>query len=183
MKIFGIDPGSERTGYGCVETDGSRHRLVVSGAISDSGAGVVSRKAPHDSHRSGRAARRVPARLRRHRESVSRDQRPQRAEARTRARRRDAGGRRSRPAGRRVHAGRNQARGRRLRPRREAPGAADGEAAARSRDAADAARCRRCAGGGDLPLPRRWRSAPACRARAARAKAATSWRHYRPARS
>ncbi len=33
MKIFGIDPGSERTGYGCVETDGSRHRVVVSGAI------------------------------------------------------------------------------------------------------------------------------------------------------
>ncbi len=29
MRIFGIDPGSERTGYGCVETDGSRHRLVV----------------------------------------------------------------------------------------------------------------------------------------------------------
>ena len=26
MRIFGIDPGSERTGYGCVETDGSRHR-------------------------------------------------------------------------------------------------------------------------------------------------------------
>jgi crossover junction endodeoxyribonuclease RuvC len=34
VKIFGIDPGSERTGYGCVETDGSRHRVVVSGAIS-----------------------------------------------------------------------------------------------------------------------------------------------------
>ena len=34
MKIFGIDPGSERTGYGCVETDGSRHRIVVCGAIS-----------------------------------------------------------------------------------------------------------------------------------------------------
>ena len=30
MKIFGIDPGSERTGYGCVETDGSRHRLIMS---------------------------------------------------------------------------------------------------------------------------------------------------------
>ena len=29
MRIFGIDPGSERTGYGCVETDGRRHRLVV----------------------------------------------------------------------------------------------------------------------------------------------------------
>ncbi len=34
MKIFGIDPGSNRTGYGCVETDGSRHRVVVCGAIS-----------------------------------------------------------------------------------------------------------------------------------------------------
>lgn len=33
MKIFGIDPGSERTGFGCVETDGSRHRIVTSGAI------------------------------------------------------------------------------------------------------------------------------------------------------
>ena len=39
MKIFGIDPGSDRTGYGCVETDGSRHRIIVSGAIS---AGVAS---------------------------------------------------------------------------------------------------------------------------------------------
>ena len=34
MRIFGIDPGSDRTGYGCVETDGSRHRIVVAGAIS-----------------------------------------------------------------------------------------------------------------------------------------------------
>ena len=34
MKIFGIDPGSERTGYGCIETAGSRHRLVVCGSIS-----------------------------------------------------------------------------------------------------------------------------------------------------
>ena len=33
MRIFGIDPGSERTGYGCVETDGFRHRLVDCGAI------------------------------------------------------------------------------------------------------------------------------------------------------
>ena len=33
MRIFGIDPGSERTGYGCVETDGSRHRVVICGAI------------------------------------------------------------------------------------------------------------------------------------------------------
>jgi len=34
VRVFGIDPGSERTGYGCVETDGSRHRVVVCGAIS-----------------------------------------------------------------------------------------------------------------------------------------------------
>ena len=34
MRVFGIDPGSERTGYGCVETDGSRHRIVLCGAIS-----------------------------------------------------------------------------------------------------------------------------------------------------
>ena len=33
MRVFGIDPGSERTGYGCVESDGSRHRLVDCGAI------------------------------------------------------------------------------------------------------------------------------------------------------
>jgi len=34
VRIFGIDPGSERTGYGCVETDGGRHRLIVCGAIT-----------------------------------------------------------------------------------------------------------------------------------------------------
>jgi crossover junction endodeoxyribonuclease RuvC len=39
VRIFGIDPGSQRTGYGCVETDGGRHHLVVCGAITAS---------PHD---------------------------------------------------------------------------------------------------------------------------------------
>jgi crossover junction endodeoxyribonuclease RuvC len=34
VKIVGIDPGSERTGYGCVETDGRRHRLITCGAIT-----------------------------------------------------------------------------------------------------------------------------------------------------
>ena len=38
MRIFGIDPGSERTGYGCVETDGFRHRLVDCGAITSPAA-------------------------------------------------------------------------------------------------------------------------------------------------
>ena len=34
MRIFGIDPGSERTGYGCVEMDGGSTHLVTCGAIS-----------------------------------------------------------------------------------------------------------------------------------------------------
>ena len=36
MRIFGIDPGSERTGYGCVETDGRCHQLIACGAITAS---------------------------------------------------------------------------------------------------------------------------------------------------
>jgi crossover junction endodeoxyribonuclease RuvC len=34
VRVFGIDPGSERTGYGCIETDGRRQRLVACGVIS-----------------------------------------------------------------------------------------------------------------------------------------------------
>jgi crossover junction endodeoxyribonuclease RuvC len=34
VKIFGIDPGSERTGYGCVEAVGSVHHLVICGFLS-----------------------------------------------------------------------------------------------------------------------------------------------------
>jgi crossover junction endodeoxyribonuclease RuvC len=44
VRIFGIDPGSERTGYGCVETDGSRHRVIVSGAISNAAAAPFPQK-------------------------------------------------------------------------------------------------------------------------------------------
>ena len=33
MKVFGIDPGSIRTGYGCIESDGQRHHLIACGAI------------------------------------------------------------------------------------------------------------------------------------------------------
>jgi crossover junction endodeoxyribonuclease RuvC len=38
VKIFGIDPGSDCTGYGCVDTDGSRHRMIVFGAIRTTAA-------------------------------------------------------------------------------------------------------------------------------------------------
>lgn len=33
MRILGIDPGSESTGYGIIESDGLRHTAVVYGAI------------------------------------------------------------------------------------------------------------------------------------------------------
>ena len=33
MRVFGIDPGSVRTGYGCIESDGRVHALVACGAI------------------------------------------------------------------------------------------------------------------------------------------------------
>lgn len=33
MRVFGIDPGSERTGYGCVDSDGRQHHLVTCGAV------------------------------------------------------------------------------------------------------------------------------------------------------
>ena len=36
MKILGIDCGSERTGYGVIETDGRRHQLLSSGVIRTS---------------------------------------------------------------------------------------------------------------------------------------------------
>lgn len=33
MRVLGIDCGTERTGYGVIESDGRRHRLIVSGVI------------------------------------------------------------------------------------------------------------------------------------------------------
>jgi Holliday junction resolvasome RuvABC endonuclease subunit len=33
MRVFGIDPGSQCTGYGCVDSDGRRHQLVLCGAV------------------------------------------------------------------------------------------------------------------------------------------------------
>jgi crossover junction endodeoxyribonuclease RuvC len=38
VRIFGIDPGSRRTGYGCVESDGRRHQLIICGAIATQAA-------------------------------------------------------------------------------------------------------------------------------------------------
>ena len=39
MLVLGVDPGSMRTGYGAIETDGRRHRLVETGVLAP-GAGI-----------------------------------------------------------------------------------------------------------------------------------------------
>jgi crossover junction endodeoxyribonuclease RuvC len=44
VKVFGIDPGSARTGYGCVQSDGRRHRLIACGAISMSASNAFPEK-------------------------------------------------------------------------------------------------------------------------------------------
>lgn len=36
MRILGVDPGSGATGYGMIETDGSRHRTLLFGAVTTS---------------------------------------------------------------------------------------------------------------------------------------------------
>jgi len=33
MRIIGVDCGAEKTGYGVIETDGSRHQLVTAGIV------------------------------------------------------------------------------------------------------------------------------------------------------
>ena len=36
MRILGIDCGTERTGYGIIESDGKRHRMITAGVIRTS---------------------------------------------------------------------------------------------------------------------------------------------------
>lgn len=38
MRILGVDPGSERTGYGCIDTDGNRNQIVVCGVLTPTGS-------------------------------------------------------------------------------------------------------------------------------------------------
>jgi crossover junction endodeoxyribonuclease RuvC len=47
VRIFGIDPGSERTGYGCVETAASRHHLVICGHLSAPARATFPEKLKH----------------------------------------------------------------------------------------------------------------------------------------
>ena len=36
MRVLGIDCGSQRTGYGVIDSDGAEHRMVVAGVITTS---------------------------------------------------------------------------------------------------------------------------------------------------
>jgi crossover junction endodeoxyribonuclease RuvC len=47
VKIFGIDPGSERTGYGCVERSGSRHHLVTCGSLAAPSSATFPQRLQH----------------------------------------------------------------------------------------------------------------------------------------
>ena len=133
MRIFGIDPGSERTGYGCIESAGSRHRLVICGSLSAPARATFPEKLQviHAG---------LNALLERHRPDcvadrghLLRQERAQRPQAGSRARRGDARSLAGGDCRRRIHPGRDQARGRRLRARREGAGAGDDQAAARAR--------------------------------------------------
>ncbi len=140
MKIFGIDPGSERTGYGCIEALGSRHHLVICGSVS-----APARSTFPDKLKYIHAA--LTALLDRHRpdcvavENIFHARNVRSALKLGHARgiallaASEAG-----LAGRRVLASGDQARRRRLWPGGEAPGPADGDPASRSRGAAIALR-------------------------------------------
>jgi crossover junction endodeoxyribonuclease RuvC len=47
MIVLGVDPGSQRTGYGAVETDGRRHRLIEMGALAPGQRLSLSEKLRH----------------------------------------------------------------------------------------------------------------------------------------
>jgi crossover junction endodeoxyribonuclease RuvC len=47
MRVLGIDCGTERTGYGVIDSDGVRHSLVVAGCIRTSTKDTLSRRLLH----------------------------------------------------------------------------------------------------------------------------------------
>ena len=61
MIVLGVDPGSLRTGYGAIETDGRRHRLLEMGALAPAPAALAR---PRSSATSTPASRALIERLR-----------------------------------------------------------------------------------------------------------------------
>ena len=126
MRVLGIDCGTERTGWGVIESDGRSHRVLAHGVIRTarqeaSGAAPgcdrrgAARRAAESSARGGRGGR-----------SVLFAEREDRAEAGARARRGAAGHRRGRIDAGRIFAAASQDQRGGLRPRRKAAGADDG---------------------------------------------------------
>ena len=186
VRVFGIDPGSERTGYGCVETDGSRHRLVALRRHRARRVSVVSRKAARDPPpRSSRCSSNASPTASPSRTSFTPPTCAARSSSGTRAASRCWP--RSQPGLpvveytpaeiKRAVVGYGRA--------EKHAGAADGQAAARPGHRAVAARRGRRAGRGHLPLHCARRAAVAGASAGADASAgATSWRHAcRPART
>jgi len=44
VRVLGIDCGTERTGYGIIESDGARHRMLVAGVIRTSAKWALERR-------------------------------------------------------------------------------------------------------------------------------------------
>ena len=44
MRVLGIDCGTERTGYGVIETDGRAHKLIAAGCIRSSPCDPLERR-------------------------------------------------------------------------------------------------------------------------------------------
>ncbi len=154
MIILGVDPGSLRTGYGAIETDGRRHRLVGEGrphALPPRSlarpAGVRSTPA---SPPSSLACGPTPLAVE---DVLPRRQHPDRPRPRSRARRGAPGGAAGRPPVPRLLAGHGEGPGHRFWAGGEDAGRDDGLAAPGPLRGDGARRRRRRLGGRALPRP------------------------------
>ncbi len=65
MRVFGIDCGTERTGYGVIDSDGRMHHLVSAGCITSSARDPLELRLLHIAGELRRLIDRTPSRLRR----------------------------------------------------------------------------------------------------------------------
>ncbi len=154
-RVLGIDPGSQRTGYGIIDCHATGERHVASGCIDVAGQAMVLRL-QRIYAQIQRAGQRAPAGHDRDRAGIPASQSRQRAEARAGARRGAVRGRLRRRQRVRVRAAGHQDGGYRLRRGRQAAGGTDG-----------AARCCSSAACSRPMLPMPWRRPCAMRRRGA----------------
>ena len=64
MRVLGIDCGSERTGYGVIDSDGLHHRMVAAGVIKTDPKWPFEQPAARDRERLAPIDRRALARVR-----------------------------------------------------------------------------------------------------------------------